>query len=171
MSSWIDGEESRVRAEEGEVKRRQEREQVLSRLAASIWNELQYAAEEDVKRINKNEAIQQKVRCELKFFGESVSSFRVEKEVYPAIRLYVSLSGGTLYIRRTIAKIRCPDKFPYQDDSVSRSEEKEELKLNMDIDGAPYFQAKGHQIIKLEQLSEYLLKPLLVEPTPTRRHF
>lgn len=165
---WLEEEENSIRAEETDAARRADRAREVSRRASYFWHELLADVKEAVQKINKSEAIQKRVKCELKFFEDSVSSFKVDKEVFPAIRMRVSLSGTTIRVERAIARVRYPDKYPYENDSVSRTEEKEELNLFLDTDDQLLLQNEKHQLISPEQLPKYLLRPLLVEATQIR---
>jgi hypothetical protein len=171
MSDWINEVEDRLQREESNQERLARRDDVLRSRASAYWYELTEAVKEQISRINKSERIQLEVKCELKYHEENVSSFRVEKQVFPSITLSVSRSGDKIMIRKVRTDVKNPETY-FRDGLVKSSrEEKEELQLILDENEGLAIRGKNQQLLSPEDIPRYLLEPLLVPATEVRNPY
>ena len=171
MSDWIDEVEDRLRQEESNHERLTRREGLLRSRASTYWSELTEAVKAQISKINKNERVQLTVKCELKYHEENISSFRVEKQVFPSITLSVSRSGDKITTRKVRRDVQNPETY-FRDGLVkSGREEKEELQLILDENEGLAIRAKNQQLLSPEDLPRYLLEPLLVPATDVKNPY
>jgi len=147
MGDWIDEEARRIGAVgQGESAGAGP----AARQAPNAWDGLRERVHEDVRKIN--EKLGTLLGGELRFVEPGAGAFEVRRSGRRAVSLRVMQAEGFVIVKYTRVG---------EDAETHRTEEFRRMEIDSDEDGNPGLRARDGQLLRLEDASQHLLKPLL----------
>ena len=171
MGDWIDEHADKFEEEIDDNSRRTERSEQIRQQSWVFWDHVKRNLKNDVQKINTDERIQQKIKCQLKYSERNDSNVRIVREVFPAVYLDVCLATDTIEVKKEIATPIGNEISPSASFiETDRTEESEVLKFFLDGETL-LLKNDAQDIMGHEKVSKYLLEPLLTPPTQIRRRY
>jgi hypothetical protein len=149
MSDWIDEEERRARAG-AQGQQAQAAGEGAGGGVVEAWDGLRARDQADVRKIN--EKLGARLGGELRFTEPGAGAFEVRRSGRHAVSLRVTNVESYVIVKYTKSG----------DADTHRTEEFRRLEIDADEGGSPCLKARDGQLLRLEDASQHLLKPLLV---------
>ena len=147
MSDWID-EEAR-RAGVGTQGQQAQAAGEAAAVSPNAWDGLRARVQADVRKIN--EKLGARLGGELRFVEPGAGAFEVRRSGRHVVSLRVTNVESYVIVKYTRAG----------DADTHRTEEFRRLEIDADEGGNPCLKARDGQLLRLEDASQHLLKPLL----------
>jgi len=152
MTDWIDEEVERIRQTADDKRRQAELEKALDGHGRNLYEDVKWAVEKAIEKINATPEIMKKLGDPLQYTGIYTSHFEVKKRTFPSVQLTVTSQGRELKVERII----------YPDVRSSKGkQEREYLRAELDNDGKPFLRSEGGEVLGVHDAAGYLLRPLL----------
>jgi hypothetical protein len=163
-NDWINEAEGQIKQAEDENRRSVEKAEQIRKIATYHWDVLKERLINDISKLNSSEKILKKIGGKIEFSDRGWDGYRISKTTYPAIYLSVTLGLTDIKVDKKIVNVVDPRRFGPQG-AETRSEDFEEI-LKIFIDQENLFLKNSDQaIIPFEELSRYLLEPMIVPHT------
>ena len=149
MSDWIDEVARRVGADTQGREGQAADDAHTAAGAPDVWDGLRERVRADVRKIN--EKLGGRLGGDLRFVEPGAGAFEVRRSGRHAVSLRVMHAEGYVIVKYT----------RLGDADTHRTEEFRRLEIDSDEDGSPCLKARDGQLLRLEDASQHLLKPLL----------
>lgn len=162
-NDWIQDEADRIKSEQIEAVNRLKKAGDVSDAMRSHWPALQDLLANDIHQLNNNSEIQRKIGGKIELSHDG-SHYKIKKTVFPAVYLTVKWVNSQIEIEKTVVNVVNPRKFG-QRGGETRSDHSTE-KLEIVLNGRQLeFRNRDQSLIPFGGLSEYILKPMLIDHT------
>lgn len=163
-NDWVGALEAQMKSDEDEELKNLQKADESRQIILSYWNKLKEILLADIDKINSNETIQKKIGGKIDFLDRLYDGYQIDKHTYPAIYLNISLDLPEIKIKKTTRTLIDPKRFRRRDCEINQEESEEILKLSLSS-AELIFTDKEQNSIPFNNLSAYLLRPMLVPHT------